>query len=409
MNKIFRFLISLLLLVVMFISNSCTDEISSEPNNNVTSPNMMQDFLVSETEAIKIAESTISQLKTSTRALRVPISVQRIQNRNTRSNTESESKNLGYYIINYDNDNGFAIISADKRLNAVAAFSETGNCNIQDTSFNTGFRDFIASALDADPSNNNQIFVPDTTRIPINDLHNPHVYITIKKEPLLSYQIRRIHQKAPFNSKCKYINGVQCVVGCVPVACAQVMCLRRCPNYYNWNEMNLNIENESTYTLLKDLGNKNCLDVDYGTQSSSANSDHIIRTFYNNKYFNPHKETNLINLHSTICNEGLVIVSGSREDKNTNSTKRHCFIIDGYLVHTVPASMAAIIEPGEKKDVNTIYYHTVWGWGGNSDGWYTADFKRQLNTLELSYWWTSESVQYKIDKFFHSFIPDPSR
>lgn len=63
----------------------------------------------------------------------------------TRSNDESSS--YGYYILNFEDNAGFAIVSADRRRNDLYAISDEGSLHLSDTLENAGLNWYLNSYL----------------------------------------------------------------------------------------------------------------------------------------------------------------------------------------------------------------------------------------------------------------------
>ena len=58
----------------------------------------------------------------------------------------TDSVDVAFHVINFENEQGFAIISADKRAVPVYAYSEEGNINLYDAVEESGWGDFMDMA-----------------------------------------------------------------------------------------------------------------------------------------------------------------------------------------------------------------------------------------------------------------------
>lgn len=97
-------------------------------------------------EALENAERAFSVISRDTRSARSVKSIKKIQDTSgTRSNNEADTK---YYIVNYEDDMGFAVLSADRRIGEVYAISDEGSLSLEDSVNNSGLSLFF-SGLDA--------------------------------------------------------------------------------------------------------------------------------------------------------------------------------------------------------------------------------------------------------------------
>lgn len=67
-----------------------------------------------------------------------------VVNKMTRS--ANDGVEVRFHVINFEDNQGFALVSADCRTTPVYAYSETGNIDIDDAIENSGFGDFMAAA-----------------------------------------------------------------------------------------------------------------------------------------------------------------------------------------------------------------------------------------------------------------------
>ena len=106
--------------------SSCSNTELAELEN--ASLKSQDTYLLSENTAFENAEKALSAFKKkNTRCARPLATIRRFQTNQTHTRGDSESLNRGFYIINYGNNDGFAIVSADKRDANVYAFSDAGH------------------------------------------------------------------------------------------------------------------------------------------------------------------------------------------------------------------------------------------------------------------------------------------
>lgn len=104
-------------------------------------------------EALKIAKDAVGMLDGSyiTRAASVNRQVADYREFSMTPVTRSsgtDSIDVRFYVINFKDNKGFALISADSRTTALYACSDRGNLDIEDAISNTGFGDFMADAVE---------------------------------------------------------------------------------------------------------------------------------------------------------------------------------------------------------------------------------------------------------------------
>lgn len=123
----------------MMFTPSCTQELTVlDSNDNGTqrtnSPH------ISITEALQNADKVFARLEPRTRSIRTVKSIEVFGGRQTRSESDTTAK---YYLVNYENDGGFAVLSADERIGEVFAIGEEGNLSKEDTVGNLGLTLFF--------------------------------------------------------------------------------------------------------------------------------------------------------------------------------------------------------------------------------------------------------------------------
>ena len=280
------------------------------------------------------------------------------------------------YIVNFENDNGYAILSADARLDEdIYCITEKGRLTIEDLEQTYAY---LSSSSDSSGMEHAIIDFPDPGLPPViddiirDDLDDirfiedgefdvqPGGSKTILYGPLLK---TKWGQKAPFNN---------CVpnhydAGCVAIAAAQIILHNRVANntIFNGYECDWDtMETVRNYKTPDQLGEAeartqvanfvfeigkhyNC-NIDYGKRGSPGFINGIKRTFENFGYSNVEKSIGLGNKVQDKIFECLsrgypVPVTGA------DGIKGHAWVIDGIFNH---------------------YYHINWGWRGQSDGYY---------------------------------------
>lgn len=169
------------------------------------------------------------------------------------------------------------------------------------------------------------------------------------------------------------------VVGCVPLACTQIMSYHKWPEQYegitlDWNYLNNNkisIYNSGgfiTYFCPDNLSRflaqvGKTLDTYYYAQASTR-KDQVMDNFHKFGYQQLYPPKSFKNTDPSISLEdGPILTFGMRK----NSDIGHCWVIDGYAFYT--EKWDAI--DNETHSLIHRYYHCVWGWGGESNGYFS--------------------------------------
>lgn len=345
---------------------ACSNEIDlpeSKPNNNQDLPSTVRSI----DEAVALATSTLismdqSQTKTSDRKL---ADIRIYGNVPTRSNEEEPSAIAGYYIINFANNSGFAIISSDRRIQSIIAASPDGQLNLADTLFNVGLTHYLHALpkqIDGfnDPTLSNSAITPDP---------NPGSYGKVEVAPLFTSVVRKWDQKHPYNLYCYNASGEKCPVGCAAVAAGKIMSYYKWPKSYktytfDWNAMRTVEGAENTARLLKELGNSENLNIGYSPMGSGASPSNVQRTFYNMEYSFPQRtsfsENDVVN---KLKSPSPIYIYGYDLDLTPNGG--HAWVLDG-LYTVYPANI------NDDPNVKPKYYiHCDWGWGGVGNGYFS--------------------------------------
>lgn len=350
------------LLLLGACTSSEPDMMSLRENIEIDNPNF-----VSVEEALKNADEQFAAMfGPRTRASRKVKDVETFRNTNaTRSADDDEM--FGFYIVNYENDGGFAMLSADRRREAVYAISDEGSLHLSDTLDNKGLSWYInnhMTTLDLIPTP----AVPIDTLTPKPD--NPKITTTmLVPQPMLQGFMAQFSQDNPFNKYCFTSDGSQAKVGCVPLAVGTVMGYYKWPQSalgysFNWTQISQRADSDGWPRLFEILGRSSLLNVEYGTTTSNARISPVvafIRMGYENATVNVFMPQ-VVN--SSIMGLNPVICSGN----NSSFNKYNAWVIDGGMIKEKTYES---VEPAEPPVVTTYYYYRcVWGWGGTANGYY---------------------------------------
>ena len=331
-------------------------------------------YRVSLTDALKNADALLGELgegETTRSAERKVESVEYY----SRPGTRALGGDTLLYLVNYADDAGFALLSADSRLRPIYAISDEGSMSFSDTTYNKGLALF-ARGVEADVEN--AIASSPSISFPIDSL------ILFKRvirevEPLLGYHVSRWSQNSPYNQYCYTDGGLPAKVGCAAVAVGQIMSYYKHPTMYgnymfNWDAMNNGQANGGVARFLNLLGDDNNLQMIYGVNESTSYPWRLSSTFDNMGYvgFNqlaPFSEEAICTILDNSQNPnytqvGPILVTGYGTNSN-NNYGGHVWVIDGYVQYEVTSPLI-----GQGYVPDDILYHCVWGWGGNCNGYF---------------------------------------
>ena len=364
MKKFIHFL-SIIALIAMSASCSSDEPAPIGDNNVETDANFISvdDALISARKAFKVM---LGKEKSHTRAhvdaeMFIPTS-------KTRNNGESL---YGYYVINYGNGDGFALVSADKRRVPVLALSDEGSMHLADTTNIPGLSWYLndnLTAMDVSGSILNPSIPIDTT------LHQFDPYLNPRKteycEPLITGFRSRFHQQWPYNKYCPQINGKQALVGCGPLALGTIVSYYKYPDtiegcQVKWNEMYQQIYHDSWSRLFEIMGRSQYLDASYGVDATSV---------YPSKYVNAVKrlgysdgkyvEFNTYDMETQLKMKRPLFMAGYKYE--ADKILGHAWVADGG--YEIVYRLATIDDP--KHIQHDYYYHIIWGWGGTANGYF---------------------------------------
>lgn len=354
------------IIAMIAMSASCSSDEPAAPiadNNIETDANFLSvdDALVNARKAFKVM---LGKEKSSTRAdvdaeMFIPAS-------KTRGTGESL---YGYYVINYGNGDGFALVSADRRRVPVLALSDEGSMHLSDTTSIPGLSWYLNDHLAAMEASGS-ISIPS---IPVDTtLHqfDPYLYPvrTDYCEPLITGFRSKFHQEWPYNKYCPTINGKRTFVGCGPLALGTIVSYYKYPSIIeghkmNWNDMYQQIYHDSWSILFRIMGDTQYLSAQYteneGTGVNSANRfvKALEKLGYSDRAFisfSSYEMQKQLEKKRPVYLRGDCTAGG------------HAWVADGgYQIYY---RRATIDDPNHLQQ--DYYYHIIWGWGGSANGYF---------------------------------------
>ncbi len=388
------------LIIVFFNFESCSNEepqIFSNPKDNHQNADSR---FISLSEAVNLANYYIDRLGDSnTRSSTRKVShIHMLKGSSTRTES-SDSKYNDYYLINYENNQGFAIVSTDKWKAPVYAFSDEGALSWSDTTKNEGFRHYVHSLNEL-----NATFIPDSLIIRPNpeDLTNYQVNIYRKVSPLITKVVAHIGQESPFNTFCPIDTlWYHFPAGCGPVSLTTVFSHFSKPvtlNGYsiNWYEIRNTEKSPVTAHVLAELGEPNYLNVDYARDGSACTKADLKKTLRLLNYSFSDSQFVESDILNSLENYLPVIIFGKHENPLGNIS--HIFVSDGYLT-TQTIYRPFSINPTY---VYKNYLHLLWGNEGNGNGYFlssdnlggNAEYYEEGESL-------AEVIMFKVSSVLH--------
>lgn len=376
---------------------ACSDEMGGVEAVETDEPGIEieDEYFITESQAVQIALQAKNAInKTRSRNTYSVANVRKIGQVNARS---SESSSL-LYVVEFDDDNGCAVIAGKRTSDPVLAVTEKGYLTYGTAQDNPGAEMFMKQA---------QTYVKGLVLNPIDTLKDNYRYWEDRLDTLIYVSVpQRLniawHQKYPLNQFCPIIGGNYSLTGCGPLSCAMMMSYFQYPKSIvltyngsgevqnlNWKGIHAvmsvdpysNIFGQFTEgyekmaaQLIREIGHK--VNVEYGVDCSGVSSIHDLIGYLAPLGFGHSSSLSMPSLSNE--RKSIVLVQGDN----------HVFIIDGQerlwtqLVETIYEFKAGIKTKISEEIINESFYnrvHVNWGWGGVDNGYYNA------NVLQTKY------------------------
>lgn len=421
MKKSFLFSLAALAFAVSCDKSSESFNVQIEQSNDLTADELKAlswynaDPRISADEATVTAQSIIQFLdagnQTKAAAPRSISAVKPVTRAKKTKSADDANPDTVAYVFNFGQDDGYAILSADRRTDNILALVPDGHIDFQEdidsTVLSSGVMVFygnlesaydrqieeanmmqdslISSAL-AKLEASGSLTGTKASSQDVQVVYGTPSFITLIA-PLVSV---RWGQLNPYNLYTPVISGMQAPTGCAATAVAQLMSYWRYPTSYNWNVMMPASGNESLATfqtishLMSDVGTG--LNTNYGkTQSSAYFSD--IQGYLNGLGYNTgtYESYNSNDVSLSLSSNRPVLVAGSAIKKDvykkylifwekyshTYYECSHAWIVDGMIMSMTPMYL---IENGKQHFTSYVFntlIHCNWGWPElGLDGYY---------------------------------------
>jgi|LakMenEpi03Aug12_release.lakeMendotaPanAssembly.Ray.scaffolds.fasta_scaffold164924_1 hypothetical protein len=319
----------------------------------------------------------------------------RIQSKTVKNSiTIPNSKNPSYFIVNYE-EGGWSIISSDKRIEPIMAFSETGEINRDaqlpqgllvwlmmshekmkklKTSRNQVSTARIASVIDCPVEMAWAQVLDQAVSSTCGSCQDQYSYVSVG--PLLTSSWNQgcgFNNLAPYCNNPSYCNKAP--VGCVPLAMSQVMYYWKKPGSYNWSSMSPTTGSAETSRLTYDAGN-GIPNFSFGCDGSSlscgssANCDGGVTNQFKTKF--GYSSANFGGYDYNILRSNLSLLQpvmlGAYRDQNCflwwcwPIYSGHSWVCDGY-------SKSTYYDCNTGTGYESNMLHMNWGWGSYYNAW----------------------------------------
>lgn len=296
----------------------------------------------------------------------------------TRGNEDVELPDTALYIVNFTNNNGFMLLSANDPTHEVVAYVEEGNMTPNTIIDNPGFeifkeglKEYISGFDPVAPA------FPDTTNLTMDSLLvdtypiEPYYGTWVTDSIVPALMSTKWGQRYPYNIYCFTNTGEQAVAGCVAIAAAQVMAYYQHPNSYNghtyyWNNIlessapYSSLGKESVARLVNDVGI--LANMDYGVNASGTYASCLMNCWNHMGYtYNSYSLYNYDSYRGEILQGRPIIIQG----QNTKGYL-HCWVIDGFILRKLHYW---ILGREEIRGTQRLV-HCNWGWDGDLNGYF---------------------------------------
>lgn len=320
-----------------------------------------------------------------------------LRNKYTRS---SDCDEYTVHIFNFENNNGFAIMSGDKRLPSLIALSKKGNLAQIDTAAIPGVEIFLNKMNYLKANKPIDQFEP-PVREPFIIKYGGWENIVYKQGGMCN--VIWGQNESPYNKYLPDVNGKKCLAGCVAIAVAQLMTIHKHPQIYDTYSFDWDAMTKDKYgffcsseaqdnigRLIQQLGLSKNLNTEYGIDSSGASDSCIPRTLENFSYscggLIDNYETNKI---VDELKQGYPVLVGGfcYKGYRTNPDGSKSYIIEGghqWLVHGLLERRRKVYfyKYFPTSDEYRLFTETSesewyplcnWGWHGYCDGYYLSE------------------------------------
>ncbi len=286
------------------------------------------------------------------------------------------------HFVNFENNGGYAILSGDSRVESVLAVTNSGSVIPDNPDPDPGLKITLPLVK--------QHYIDVVKEVPTDEVPQK-IYSNWKEDKIVENLCKvKWGQHAPYNNKTPKTRKGQTLAGCVATAVAQFMSVYRYPETYkgytfDWMLLTQktkisryddsdSIACEQVSFLMRRLGDTYNLDMNYGVESSSAQSKHIPRTLRNFGYSNGGKleDYNIETIKNELSNRYCCLVCGYENETFGIGHNGHQWLIHGLFRRM--RDVTTYYSDGQIDHDKEIEYYVQcnWGWDGISDGYFLS-------------------------------------
>lgn len=279
------------------------------------------------------------------------------------------------YIVNYADNAGFAVLSADSRSEVpiyAISDSEAFQINNDTNPIIQKWLDNVLMSIPLDTLNNHLQIVPPRYDDPPHSLYDP-VY-NMEIAPMIGHYQSRL-KPIMVSQYCTNPQGEPCLTGCVAIGVEILMSYYKYPFSYggqnfDWDAMNAGEDYDGIARLVYQLGLPENLDNMYHSMDANAGAYHtnIPQTLSNFGYTSSHIFQYLAG-NETAFQADLMDGPICLYAKCSRERSAHVWVIDGLLKSTRLISLPRLDLMGGEEEIRHLY-HCVWGNGGTCNGFY---------------------------------------
>lgn len=371
--------------------NEAMDELTNDSTirkkeNSYSTTRSIEDAYSYAKEAAALLDDGEQSRQTTIREIE-PSKIRYLVNENSRSNPDTI-----FYIINYNDSLGYAIISAKTATEPIIAVTEKGIYDESSTT-NPGMSLFIDMAKD---------YVLEKSGLPITPT-NPGLPITETKHETVVLKDENVAPRITVNWGQGGIYGAECpngISGCSITALGQAMTYFSYPNSIklnysggstltlNWNNIKKHISgtsssasccSSSTHSEISKLLRQ----IGYDAKSSYGNgATGTVASNLRNAVIKYGFNAGTITDYSSYCipshlGNGIILIRG--EHKGNNEEVGHMWVADGYKykkqqlnMYTRPQNSTTWTLFSSEIQIYS-YNHFNWGWNGLDNGYFNEN------------------------------------
>ena len=342
-----------------------------------------------------------------------------------------EADDTLYYVVNYADNAGFAIVSADDNASDGArliAVTESGSYTAGEKTENEGFNMYI-DMLSFGPPTTDSLITENPGRFP-GDILDSIVTLTdwVQVQPMVSVTWDQCY---PYNQFCPMQDEnptQQSVVGCTAVAIGQIFAKHCHPasfsctfddneenayttctmdwvgiNAYDWYYPYFSIYIEPVALFLREIGERCGMVYDNESTSDIYNIASILPSF-------GYQQPTIQNFHyvtvvSELTANRPVYMRGEYYDYNKNKYVGHAWVVDGYKSRDRDVAYYTYLDDGsyvlwETKHEDFDYLHINWGYSGQCNGY----FQKNVYNLGMAYEYDDGSYWPNYTEYTDNFL-----